>query len=61
MEHDKDPATEYARFHMRRATAEMLENVGFTSVSQVSLDTLSSITRKYFEQLCRDAANRANH
>lgn len=61
MEHDNDPATEYARFHLRRATAEILENIGFTSVSHISLDTLASITRKYFEKLCRDAANRANH
>lgn len=60
MEHNADPATEYANFHIRRATAEMLGNIGFTSVSHISLDTLSSITRKYFELLCRDAGNYAD-
>lgn len=41
-----------SNFYMKRATTELLENVGFTSASNASLELLTDVMQRVMMQLC---------
>lgn len=53
-------ANNYHDSQMARSTAQILDNIGFTSSSKSAIYILSSIMKKYFESLSRRASTAAN-
>lgn len=47
------PACTYENANIERATALVLDNIGFSTVKQSCFNTFSSIMKNYFELLCR--------
>lgn len=50
----------YEKSQIRRATAKILDNVGFSTATQSSILVLSSIFEKYYEMLCLTTFQYAN-
>lgn len=52
-------AEEFANFNFAQAVAKILDNLGFSSTTADALELLTSMMRRYFEDLCqRIAANK---
>lgn len=56
-----DISEDYAESQMRRAVARILENIGFSTVHEVALDTLTDIGKKFLQKMWTDSKSFAEH
>jgi hypothetical protein len=50
-------AEQFANFNFAQAVTKILDNLGFSTTTADALDLLTSMMRRYFEDLCRRIAS----
>ncbi|KAI6240979.1 BTP domain-containing protein [Aphelenchoides fujianensis] len=57
LDDDKNPVDEFTNFHFAQASAAILDNLGFSAATTDAIEIMSSLMRRYFDDLCHRVSN----